>query len=123
MCNRKQVGCVLVLDNNILATGYAGSVRGMPHCTDAGCEIGPDGTGCIRTVHSEINAIAQAAKHGVRINGATAYVTMSPCYNCFKALVNAGIVRIVYDEAYRIPLDIGMVLASGVSVEQRGGGK
>ena len=122
-CNRKQVGCVLVRDNNILATGYAGSVRGMPHCTEVGCEIGPDGTSCVRTVHAEANAIAQAAKHGVRINGATAYVTMSPCYNCFKALVNAGIVRIVYDEAYRIPLDPEMVRGCGVSLEQRGGGK
>jgi dCMP deaminase len=72
-------------------------------------------------VHSEINAIAQAAKHGTRIDGATAYVTLSPCYNCFKALVNAGVTRIVFDEAYRIPLDAEMVRSCGVAVEQIGG--
>jgi dCMP deaminase len=120
-CNRKQVGCVLVRDNNILATGYGGSIRGQPHCTDVGCEIGPDG-GCQRTVHSEINAITQAAKHGVSIDGATAYVTLSPCYNCFKALVNAGITRIVFDEAYRIPLDVELIRSCGVAVEKVGGG-
>lgn len=115
-CNRKQVGCVLVRDRAILSTGYAGSMPGMDHCIDVGCEIGPDG-GCQRTIHSEVNAVAQAAKHGNRVDGATAYVTLSPCYNCFKMLVSAGIRRVVFDEAYRIPLNPEMVSKCGIQYE------
>ena len=116
-CSRKQVGCVLVRDRAILSTGYGGSIRGLPHCTDVGCEIGPDG-GCKRTIHAEVNSVAQAAKHGTCIDGATAYVTLSPCYDCFKMLVNSGIKNIVFDEAYRIPLDPDMVAKCGVSLKQ-----
>lgn len=115
-CNRKQVGCVIVRDRAILSTGYAGSVRGQPHCTDVGCDIGPDG-GCRRTIHAETNAVSLAAKHGTCIDGATAYVTLSPCYNCFKMLVNSGIRNIVYDEEYRIPLDLEMVAKCEVGYE------
>lgn len=115
-CSRKQVGCVLVRDRAILSTGYAGSIRGQPHCLDVGCDVGPDG-GCRRTVHSEVNAVSLAAKHGACIDGATAYVTLSPCYNCFKMLVNSGIKRVVFDEAYRIPLDPDMVSKCGVLYE------
>jgi dCMP deaminase len=98
-CPRKSVGCVIVRDNAILATGYNGSIIGAPHCSDIGCLM--EHSHCIRTVHAEVNAVAQAAKHGVRIDKATAYVTASPCFNCFKTLVNAGITRIVYKEFYR----------------------
>lgn len=112
-CNRKQVGCVIVRDRAILSTGYGGSIRGQPHCTEVGCEIGPDG-GCIRTIHAEVNAVAQAAKHGTCIEGATAYVTLSPCYNCFKMLVNAGITSIVFSEEYRLPLNPELVAGCGV---------
>jgi dCMP deaminase len=116
-CNRKQVGCVIVRDRAILSTGYAGSIRGQPHCLDVGCEIGPDG-GCQRTIHAEINAVAQAAKHGTCIDGATAYVTLSPCYNCFKMLVNSGIRRVVFDEAYRRELDAHLITACGMEYQQ-----
>jgi len=101
-CERKQVGCVLTKDNRILSTGYGGSIKGQAHCTEVGCEIDPATGGCIRTVHAETNAIAQAARNGVSTEGATAYVTLSPCYNCFKMLVNSGVVRIIYSEEYRI---------------------
>ena len=116
-CNRKKVGCVLVRDRAILSTGYGGSIRGQPHCIDVGCEIGPDG-GCLRTVHAEVNSVAQAAKHGTQIDGATAYVTLSPCYNCFKMLVNAGVKTIVFDEEYRIPLDPDLISKCGVDFLQ-----
>jgi len=116
-CNRKQVGCVIVRDRAILSTGYGGSIRGQPHCTDVGCDIGPDG-GCRRTIHAETNAVSLAAKHGTCIDGATAYVTLSPCYNCFKMLVNSGIRNIVYDEEYRIPLDPDMVAKCEVGYER-----
>ncbi len=98
-CNRKHVGAVIVRDKSIISTGYNGSIRGMPHCTEVGCDIENDH--CVATVHAEANAIIQAAKHGVCIEGADIYVTASPCWNCFKLIVNSGIKRIFYGEFYR----------------------
>lgn len=98
-CDRKHVGAVIVLDRSILATGYNGSVRGLPHCDDVG-HLMEDGH-CIRTIHAESNAITAAARAGVRVYGASIYVTASPCWLCFKMIVNAGIYEIVYDEFYR----------------------
>lgn len=115
-CNRKQVGCVLVRDRQIMSTGYGGSIRGQPHCIDVGCKIDERTGGCIRTVHSEMNAIAQAARNGVSTADATAYVTLSPCHWCFKTLANAGIVRIVYMEEYRLPLDKEEAMACGIEL-------
>ena len=98
-CSRKFVGAVIVRDRTILSTGYNGSIRGMPHCDEVG-HMMEDGH-CVRTIHAEINAIIQAAKHGTAITGAAIYVTASPCWNCFKAIANAGITRIVFGEFYR----------------------
>jgi len=94
----KGVGAVIVRDNVILASGYNGSPRGLEHCDDVGHEL-VDGH-CIRTVHAEANALAAAAKNGVAINRATVYTTASPCYDCFKLMVNAGIKRIVCGAFY-----------------------
>lgn len=98
-CHRKFVGAVIVRDRTILSTGYNGSIRGMPHCTEVG-HMMEDGH-CVATIHAEANAILQAAKNGVMIEGATIYVTASPCWNCFKQCANAGIRRICYGEFYR----------------------
>jgi len=98
-CDRKNVGAVIVRDKTILSTGYNGSIKGLPHCDDAGHEM-VDGH-CIRTTHAEANAIVQAAKNGVKINESEIYVTASPCYNCFKLIANAGIKIILYQELYR----------------------
>lgn len=98
-CDRKFVGAVIVRDKSILATGYNGSVRGLPHCDEDG-HLMEDGH-CVRTVHAEANAIVQAARHGVRIDGATVYVTASPCWGCFRLVANAGIGRIAFGEFYR----------------------
>ena len=98
-CDRKHVGAVIVRDKNILSTGYNGSIKGLPHCDEAGHEM-VDGH-CIRTTHAEANAIAQAAKNGVRVGDAEIFVTASPCYNCFKIIANSGIKTIYYDEFYR----------------------
>jgi len=98
-CPRKHVGAVIVRDKAVLATGYNGSLRRLPHCTDVGCLIENDH--CVRTVHAEANAILQAARHGVRIDGADIYVTASPCWECFKLIANAGIRRVLYGEFYR----------------------
>jgi dCMP deaminase len=98
-CDRKFVGAVIVRDKTILSTGYNGSIRGMPHCIDVG-HMMEDGH-CVATLHAETNAIIQAAKNGVAIDGATIYVTASPCWNCFKTITNSGIRRILYGEFYR----------------------
>jgi dCMP deaminase len=98
-CPRNSVGAVIVKDKTIVSTGYNGSIRNTPHCTEVGCMIENDH--CIRTIHAEINAIAQAAKNGTTVNGATCYVTSSPCWNCFKTLANAGIKQIKYKNFYR----------------------
>jgi dCMP deaminase len=98
-CSRKHVGAVIVRDKTILSTGYNGSVMGLAHCDEAG-HMMEDGH-CVRTIHAEINAIIQAAKNGARIDSASIYVTASPCWSCFKAICNAGVNRIVFEEFYR----------------------
>jgi dCMP deaminase len=99
-CDRAKVGCVLVVDRQIIATGYNGSVSGDAHCDEVGHLM--EEAHCRRTVHAEMNAVAQAAKRGVAIEGARAYVTHSPCWDCFKVMVNAGVKSVVYDEEYRL---------------------
>lgn len=98
-CDRKHVGAVIVRDKSILASGYNGSIRGLMHCDEEG-HMMEDGH-CVRTIHAEANAVIQAARNGVRIEGATIYVTASPCWGCFKMIANAGITRIVFGEFYR----------------------
>ena len=98
-CDRKHVGAVIVREKTILSTGYNGSIKGLPHCDEVGCEM-VDGH-CVRTTHAEANAIVQAAKNGIQINQSEIYVTASPCYDCFKLIANAGINVIYYDEFYR----------------------
>ena len=100
-CERKHVGAVLVRDRTILSTGYNGSIRGLPHCDDVGHMM--ENGHCVATVHAEANAIIQAAKNGVRIEGATMYTSASPCWSCFKLIANSGCVRIVFGEFYRDP--------------------
>ncbi len=108
-CTRAKVGAVIVRDKNILATGYNGAPAGLPHCTEVGCLIyksqTPEGDieeNCFRTIHAEINAIAQAAKHGTPIKDAHIYITHTPCIHCFKVLINTGIVRICYEKEYKL---------------------
>jgi len=122
-CLRRQVGAVLVVDKRILATGYNGAPSGVPHCLDTGClrqqMAIPSGERheLCRGLHAEQNAIIQAAKHGVRITGATLYTTHHPCSLCAKMAINAGVERIVCRKDY--PDDLGRTLlaSSGVQVE------
>jgi dCMP deaminase len=97
-CSRAHVGCVVVRDRRILTTGFNGSPAGMPHCDDT--EHLMIGGHCERTIHAEMNAIIQAALHGVSTEGAVAYITHCPCFNCSKALINAGISAVYYELAY-----------------------
>ena len=108
-CTRAKVGAVIVRDRSILATGYNGSPAGLPHCLDVGCLVyrsqTPNGDweeNCFRTIHAEINAIAQAAKNGAAIRGAHIYVTHSPCIHYFKVLINTGIARVVFEKEYKL---------------------
>lgn len=97
-CSRARVGCVLVKENRVIATGYNGSPKGMPHCDDIG-HLMKDGH-CVRTNHAEENALLQCARLGISSEGATAYVTHEPCLYCTRQLNQAGIKRIVYVKPY-----------------------
>lgn len=98
-CDRKHVGAVIVRDRRILSTGYNGSIRGMPHCDEAGHMM--ENEHCVATIHAEANAIIMAARNGVQVEDAALYVTASPCWICFKMVANAGVRRVVYGEFYR----------------------
>lgn len=105
-CLRRNVGCVLVRDRHVLATGYNGVPAKAPHCADKGClrqELHiPSGQrmDICRAVHAEANAIAQCAKLGVCVQGATAYVTVTPCSKCAALLVQAGVIAVVSSGVY-----------------------
>jgi len=113
-CDRKHVGAVIVRDKTILSTGYNGSIRGLPHCDEVGHLMENDH--CVATVHAEANAIIQAAKNGVRIEGSELYTTASPCWNCFKLIANAGIRKIYYGEFYRDARSIEVAREIGIEL-------
>ncbi len=106
-CDRGRSGCVIARDKQLLVTGYVGSPQGLPHCDDIGHQmkkvIHEDGhitQHCVRTVHAEQNAICQAAKRGISIDGATLYCRMTPCRTCAMLIINCGIVRVVCENRY-----------------------
>jgi len=101
-CSRKHMGAVLVRDHYILTTGYNGSVLGLDHCDDVGHIMDADCESCIRTVHAEANAVAQAAYNGVSVKDSKIYVTSFPCFSCFKLLANSGVKHIIYREEYQV---------------------
>ncbi|OGX52140.1 MAG: cell division protein DedD [Omnitrophica WOR_2 bacterium RIFOXYB2_FULL_45_11] len=106
-CDRGKAGCIIVKDKRILATGYVGSPAGQPHCDEAGHMmrdvVSPDGSiskHCIRTIHAEQNAICQAARFGIPLEGSTLYCKMEPCFTCAKMIVNCGIKKVVCAGCY-----------------------
>ncbi len=106
-CDRGRSGCVIVKNKQILVTGYVGSPMGLPHCDEVGHQmkkmLNEDNTiseHCVRTVHAEQNAVCQAAKLGISINGATVYCRMTPCRVCAMLLINCGIKRVVCERRY-----------------------
>ncbi len=113
-CNRRLVGAVVVLDKRILTTGYNGAPHGLPHCSEVGCKM-VDGH-CVRTLHAEQNAIVQGALNGVSLRGATLYVTCQPCNNCAKMIINAGIVRVIFDGDYPDDFAMEMFQQAGLEV-------
>lgn len=119
-CPRRRVGAVLVRDHRVLATGYNGSIHGAPHCDEVGCLIvRRDGReSCVRTVHAELNAIIQCAVNGVSSLNATMYCTDFPCVSCAKAMVQAGVVRVVYLAEYPDPNSREILASGGVALEK-----
>lgn len=100
-CQRKHVGCVITQDNRIVSVGYNGNYHSGPACTyDDSCPLDSAGT-CLRSIHAETNALAFCAKHSIKTDGATMYITLSPCLSCAKMIVQSGIKRIYYLEEYR----------------------
>jgi dCMP deaminase len=106
-CDRGRSGCVIVRDKQILVTGYVGSPRGLPHCDDVGHQLkqvvhedGHSTTHCVRTVHAEQNAITQAARLGIPLEGSTLYCRMTPCRTCAMLIINCGIIRVVCEKKY-----------------------
>jgi dCMP deaminase len=118
-CDRKHVGAVLVRGRTILSTGYNGSIRGMPHCDEVGHMM--EGGHCVATIHAEANAILQAARNGVSIEGADVYTTASPCWPCFKMIANAGLKRIIYGEFYRDERIFDVAKQLGISLLDHSG--
>ena len=106
-CNRGKSGCVIVRDRRILVTGFVGSPSGFPHCDDIGHQmkklVHEDGQiteHCMRTIHAEQNAICQAARQGISLDGATVYTRMTPCRTCAMLIINCGITRVLCERKY-----------------------
>ena len=124
-CRRHHVGAVAVRDKHILSTGYNGAVAGLKDCLELGClrdELGiPSGTRheICRGIHAEQNAIIQASLHGVSLEGATVYVTHTPCILCAKMLVNAKIKRFVTFGKYADNSFIDLFDEAGIEFEVR----
>lgn len=106
-CDRGYCGAIITKDRRIVSTGYAGSPVGCQHCDEIGHEMHTiihedksQSNHCIRTTHAEQNAICQAARFGIALEGGTIYVKMAPCYTCAKMIINAGIKRVVCNQDY-----------------------
>ena len=114
-CDRKKVGAVIVRDKTILSTGYNGSIRGLAHCDDEGHLM--ENGHCVRTVHAEANAVAQAAKNGVNLSDSEIFITASPCWTCFKLLANSGITKVTYGEFYQDERIFNAAKLAGIELE------
>ncbi len=118
-------GCVIVKDRQILVTGYVGSPPKVDHCDEVGHEFkkttnedGSTSEHCVRTTHAEQNAISQAARVGISLDGSTLYCFMTPCYTCAKLVITAGIKRIVVCKDYHAGEDSKRIFkTSGVTLD------
>ena len=124
-CDRGRTACVVVKDNQIVVSGYVGSPPGLPHCDEVGHlmkkvveEDGSVHEHCMRTIHAEQNALCQAAKRGVSVDGATLYCKLAPCRTCAMLLIAAGIKRVVAEYKYHAGGEAEeMLKLAGVQVE------
>ena len=112
-CKRRQVGALLVKDKMIISDGYNGTPSGFENiCEDVNGVTKP------YVLHAEANAISKVAKSGNSSEGATLYVTASPCLECAKLIIQAGIRRVVYKDEYRLTDGIDLLRKAGVDVER-----
>ena len=112
-CQRLRVGAVLAKEGRTISTGYNGAPSRLPHCNEDNCKSQPQ---CKRTVHAEMNAILFAARYGISTEGAELYTTHSPCIDCAKAIINAGIKKVYYVEEYRSRDGIELLELAGIEV-------
>lgn len=135
-CSRNRVGVIIAKEGRTLGSGYNGAPAGMPHCNHPTMVSGsgqgyarrispvpeipvaPMDRGCRIAIHAEANAIAYAARNGVAIEGATAYVTLSPCFSCAQLIIAAGLERVVFNRSYRDPAGTDLLRQAGLTVEQ-----
>jgi len=123
-CDRGKAGCVVVKDKRIMTTGYVGAPAGLPHCDEAGHDLRKViddkdriSQHCVRTLHAEQNAIIQAARFGISLEGATLFCKMTPCRTCAMMIINAGIKRVVCEKRYHADEDtIEMFQQAGVDL-------
>jgi dCMP deaminase len=121
-CRRRCVGAIIVKDKRILATGYNGVPTGIQHCLERGClreQLGiPSGQQheLCRGTHAEQNALIQAARYGISIDGSSVYCTNEPCVQCAKMLINAGIKEIVFASPYPDELAQELLAEAGVTL-------
>ena len=111
-CTRKQVGCVLVLENRVIAIGYNGVLPGRPE------EEGLDEEGVSHTVHAEANVIAFCAKLGIPTNNCSIYVTLQPCEKCAELIIQSGIKEVVYLEEYRCDKGITLLDKNNIKIRK-----
>lgn len=126
-CLRRQVGAVIVQDKHVIATGYNGAPKGIPHCAElGGCYREknniPSGERheLCRALHAEQNAIIQAATYAQGIDGASIYITHQPCVICAKMIINAGIERIVVNEGYPDEMAVDILEEAGLRIVRLG---
>lgn len=111
------VGALLALNGRVISTGYAGAPSGAPGCGQEGSGCDPN-LPCYRTIHAEVNAIVFAARHGIAVEGATLYCTLSPCQDCSKLIINSGIIEVVYDHSYRIEAGLRLLESHGIKTRK-----
>lgn len=112
-CVRKKVGALIVHGDNVIAIGYNGTISGFPNV----CEL-EDGTTRPDVLHAESNAIAKCAKSSNSSNGAALYVTLSPCFECAKIIIQSGIKEVYYNEEYRNLDGLNLLKQSKIYVQQ-----
>lgn len=123
-CIRRQIGCVIVSDKKIMATGYNGAPSGLRHCLDTGClreKMGiPSGQRheLCRALHAEQNAIIQAAISGINIKGSIVFCTHFPCSLCAKMLINVKVEKFYYIEGYPDDLSKSLLLEANIPAEK-----
>ncbi len=124
-CLRRKVGAVIVRDNRVMATGYNGAPAGIQNCVERGeclrqkynIESGTRAELCY-AAHAEQNALIQAARYGISIDGSTLYCTHQPCVICAKMIINAGIKRVVYREGYPDEFSLQLFKEAGTDIEK-----